>query len=141
MAEGRFNASIVSQGSQILDEMNLSSAALVQAVLLSDDGFEVTRTPRIGESDGRFASMASSVQALSEAVIHELRIGSGDVMIIQASAGVVIQSRVGAQPIVLSALFRTDESLGKCLVLVRNATSMLDAGFRNGTLTVAAPAV
>ncbi len=137
MPEGRFNDALVAWGQAALDDMRAASSALVQAVLLSDDGFEVARTPWMAESDGRFASMASSVQALSEAVIHELRIGSGDAMIIQASQGLVIQARVGSQPVVVSAQFRTDESLGKCLVVVRNATAMLEGAFRAGSISFA----
>jgi len=133
---GRFNDTIVSKGQEVLDEMRFASSALVQAVLLSDDGFEVTRTPRIGESDGRFASMASSVQALSEAVIHELRIGTGDAMIIQASEGLVVQARVGTHPAVVSALFRTDESLGKCLVVTRRATAALEEALSEGGVSL-----
>lgn len=137
MAESRFDEALVRRGQAVLDEMRFASPALVQAVLLSDDGFEVTGTPQTQASDGRFASMASSVQALSEAVIHELRIGAGDSIIIQASAGVVIQSRVGTRPLVLSALFRTDESLGKCLVVTRRATVALDAAIQSGEVSLA----
>lgn len=136
MSEGRFNDALVAKGQEVLDEMRFASSALVQAVLLSDDGFEVTRTPRIGESDGRLASMASSVQALSEAVIHELRIGAGDAMIIQATQGVVIQARAGSHPAVVSALFRTEESLGKCLVVTRRATAMLAEALDGGLVSL-----
>ncbi len=125
--EGRFDAALVAAGTTALDEMRVDTSALVLAVLISDDGFEVVRTPRLEESDGRFASMASSVQALSEAVVHELRIGTAEAVIIQASDGVVIQARVPNQSIVLSALFRTDESLGLCLVAVRNCTAALES--------------
>ncbi|MBO9578100.1 MAG: roadblock/LC7 domain-containing protein [Microbacteriaceae bacterium] len=124
---GRFDPALVAAGTAALDAMKADSPGLVLAVLISDDGFEVVRTPRMGEQDGRFASMASSVQALSEAVIHELQIGKGDAVIIQAASGVVIQQRVPGRSVVLSALFRTDESLGRCLVGVRNCTAALDA--------------
>lgn len=136
MSNGRFNDALVAKGQEVLDEMRYASSALVQAVLLSDDGFEMSRTPRLGESDGRFASMASSVQALSEAVIHELRIGTGDAMIIQASQGVVIQSRIGSHPAVISALFRTGESLGQCLVVTRRATAALEDALARGVVSL-----
>ncbi len=124
--EGRFDAALVAAGTKALDDMKADAPALALAVLISDDGFEVVRAPRIEDSDGRFASMASSVQALSEAVVHELSIGAGEAVIIQAANGVVIQARVPKQSIVLSALFRTDESLGRCLVAVRNCTAALE---------------
>jgi len=133
---GGFDEALVRRGQAALDDMARASAALVQAVLLSDDGFEVARAPRTTVSDGRFASMASSVQALSEAVVHELRIGDGSAVIIQASQGLVIQARVAAQPVVVSALFRTGESLGSCLVAMRQAVASLEAAFRDGSLAV-----
>ncbi len=123
----RFAPELVAAGTAALDELKSGVPGLVLAVLISDDGFEVVRTPRLQESDGRFASMASSVQALSEAVIHELKIGTGDAVIIQAADGVVIQMRVPGQSIVLSGLFRTDESLGRCLVSVRAAGAALQS--------------
>jgi len=136
MPQARFNDALIAKGQEVLDAMRFASPALVQAVLLSDDGFEVARTPRMSESDGRFASMASSVQALSEAVVHELRSGTGDEMIIQASQGVVIQARVGTRPAVVSALFGTDESLGKCLVVTRRATATLEEAFASGAVSI-----
>lgn len=121
----RFDPALVAAGARALEAMHDGISSLVLAVLLSDDGFEVVREPRVADSDGRFASMASSVQALSEAVAHELRLGAGDAMIIQAEHGVVIQMRVPGQAYVLSALFRSGETLGRALVAVRNCTAAL----------------
>lgn len=97
------------------------------AALLTDDGFEVASLGN-GVSDGsRMASMSSSVQALSDAVARELRIGLADYVVIASSEGHVIQRRVPGQPIVIAALFDTYETLGKALSIARGAAERMAA--------------
>jgi predicted regulator of Ras-like GTPase activity (Roadblock/LC7/MglB family) len=71
--------------------------------------------------------MASSVQALSEAVARELEIGGAPYVIIASEAGHVIQLRVPGQELVLAALFDADETLGKALSTSRLAAEKLAA--------------
>ncbi len=115
----RFPQHLVTIGSDALRSMAGSTRSLKLAVVLSDDGFEVARAPWSPERDGRFASMASSAQALGEALVHELSLGSGDAMIVQASGGAMIQMRVPGNPFVIAAHFGEGESLGTALAAVR----------------------
>ncbi|WP_423922055.1 roadblock/LC7 domain-containing protein [Frigoribacterium sp. 2-23] len=123
----------IALGREALLDMKSISDALLYASLLTDDGFEVVHIPEAPAGgavdaavDGnRFASMASSIQALSEAVARELRIGSSEYVIIASARGHVIQLRVAGQPIVLGALFDDGEMLGKALTVARRCAQRL----------------
>ena len=104
----------------ILVQMKANSVSLVYAAFLTDDGFDVARLPSRVTDGPRFASMASSMQALSDAVAHELRIGSSEYLIISSGKGYVIQLRVPGQLMVLSALFDNDATVGAALALTRS---------------------
>jgi uncharacterized protein len=110
---------LIAQGRRVLEEMNELSLSLRYAALLTDDGFEIVHIAGTGTSDGRFATMASSIQALSEAVARELVIGTSKYVIVAADDGYVIQQRVPGQTIVLGALFGNEETLGKALSISR----------------------
>ena len=120
------DAEIIELGTVTLREMTEVATSLRYATVLTDDGFEVVSVPT-HKADGRLASMASSVQALSEAVARELEIGSAPYVIIASEAGHVIQLRVPGQELVLAALFDADETLGKALSTSRLAAEKLAA--------------
>lgn len=111
--------SVVDRGRAILEEMSDLCVSLVYASLLTDDGFEIVHYAGWASTAGRFASMTSSIQALSEAVATELVIGNSRYVIIAADDGYVIQLRVPGQPIVLAALFGNEQTLGKALSTTR----------------------
>jgi hypothetical protein len=117
---------VVKAASALLQEMKEASSSLTYAALLTDDGFDVARLP--GETDGaRFAGMASSMQALGDAVAHELKIGTGEYIIIASGKGYVVQLRVPGQELVLSALFDNDATIGSALAIARRfAQKMAD---------------
>jgi predicted regulator of Ras-like GTPase activity (Roadblock/LC7/MglB family) len=94
--------------------------------VLTDDGFEVVSVPTHTQ-DGKLSSMASSVQALSEAVARELVLGPAPYVIIASEAGHLIQLRVPGHELVLAALFDADETLGKALSVSRRAAEKLAA--------------
>jgi hypothetical protein len=110
----------------LLAEMKDVASSLTYAALLTDDGFDVARLP--GQTDGaRFAGMASSMQALGDAVTHELKIGSSEYIIIASGKGYVVQLRVPGQELVLSALFDNDATIGSALAIARSyAQKMAD---------------
>ena len=118
---------LIEQAALVLRAMREVAPSLVYAALLTDDGFEVVATPGARLDGGRFASMASSMQALGDAVARELHIGAGEHIIIASSQGHVVQLRVGGRPLVLSALFDSDETLGKALSVSRRAAEQLAA--------------
>jgi predicted regulator of Ras-like GTPase activity (Roadblock/LC7/MglB family) len=117
---------VVKAASTLLAEMKDVASSLTYAALLTDDGFDVARLP--GETDGaRFAGMASSMQALGDAVAHELKIGTGEYIIIASGKGYVVQLRVPGQELVLSALFDNDATIGSALAITRTyAQKMAD---------------
>lgn len=113
------DAEVIAMATTALREMTELASSLRYATVLTDDGFEVLGLPT--HKDGRLASMASSIQALSEAVAGELAIGTSQYVILAADAGHVIQLRVPGQQLVLAALFDVDETLGKALSTSRIA--------------------
>jgi predicted regulator of Ras-like GTPase activity (Roadblock/LC7/MglB family) len=120
------DAAIIARGGQVLEQLDDLCTSLVYAALVTDDGFEIVH---LGGSrvDGRFASMASSIQALSEAVARELTIGASEYVIVAAEGGYVIQLRVPGHPIVLGALFGNAETLGKALSISRISAEKMSA--------------
>lgn len=115
------NPEHIDAGNRTLAEMQDLATSLTFAALLTDDGFEIVHLNGSTTDGGRFASMSSSVQALSDAVAHELKIGTNEYVIIASELGHVIQLRVQGHPIVLAALFDTHETLGKGLSIARLA--------------------
>jgi predicted regulator of Ras-like GTPase activity (Roadblock/LC7/MglB family) len=117
---------VVEAASILLNEMHLAASSLTYAALLTDDGFDVARYPV--KTDGeRFAGMASSMQALGEAVAHELNIGESEYIIIASGKGHVVQRRVPGQELVLSALFDNDATVGHALATTKQfAQKMAD---------------
>jgi len=118
------DVAIIDASTAILREMTELASSLRYATVLTDDGFEVVSVPT-HKADGRLASMASSVQALSEAVARELEIGDAPYVIIASEAGHVIQLRVPGHELVLAALFDVAETLGKALSTSRLAAEKL----------------
>jgi predicted regulator of Ras-like GTPase activity (Roadblock/LC7/MglB family) len=115
----------IESGIAVLQDMSDVCPSLVYAALLTDDGFEVVRLPDASTDGNRFASMASSMQALCDAVARELNMGSSQYIVIASDNGYVIQLRVPDHPIVLSALFGNDETVGKALSISRLAVSRM----------------
>lgn len=95
---------IVSAAGAALAGLAAACRPLRAAVVLTDDGFEIARVPQAG-SGQRLASMASALQALADAVVRELRIGTTDHLQLLASEGAVVVRRVGAHPCALVAVF------------------------------------
>ncbi len=110
---------VVAAATSLLADMKAAASSLDYAALLTDDGFDVARWP--AEKDGaRFAGMASSMQALGDAVTHELKIGSSEYIIIASGKGHVVQLRVPGKELVLSALFDNDATVGHALAVTRS---------------------
>jgi len=118
----------ITHGSAALLHLRDLCSSLTYATLLTDDGFEVTSLGGADIATARMASMASSMQALGDAVTRELRIGAADYIIIASASGYVIQLRVPGQQLVLSALFDADETVGKALSSARLAIAEMAGG-------------
>ena len=115
---------LIEHGRAVLAGMKDLAASLKVAMLLTDDGFEVARYPEV-ETDGRFASISSAIQALSDAVTRELAMGSTDSVIIASATGHVVQRRIPGRPLVLAAVFDSEETLGKALSVSRLSAEKL----------------
>lgn len=120
----RFPDEMVQETRAVLEELRTISSSLKLAVVLSDDGFEVSRVGEDEAEDGRFASMASSIQALSEAVTEDRNLGKQDVVAIQAGGGKILQLRI-AETYVLSAQFSNEDLLGRNLIDLRKIAPKL----------------
>ena len=116
---------VTTAAAAILAEMKTVSVSLVYAAFLTDDGFDVARLPSRTTDGPQFASMASSMQALGDAVAHELRIGGTEYIIISAEKGYVVQLRVPGHSTVLSALFDNDATIGAALSIARKTASKM----------------
>ena len=117
----------ISAGELALTALRDLTPSLVFAAVVTDDGFELAHVPTSVIDSGRFGSMSSSVQALSEAVSRELRIGSSEYVIIAAQGGHVVQLRIPDQPLILAALFDKRETLGTALSASRRCALTLTA--------------
>ncbi len=98
---------VVSAASAALAGLAAACRGVRAASVLSDDGFTISRIPQAGSGE-RLASMASTLQALTDAVVRELRIGTTDHLQLVASEGAVVVRRVGSRPCAIVAVF--DES-------------------------------
>lgn len=97
---------VVAATERALDELSARCPTLIVAVLLTDDGFEVSRTE--GERDGdddRLASMGSTLQALGEAVARELRLGDASHVVVAGARGSMLVRRVSTLPFALIGVF------------------------------------
>lgn len=96
---------VVGLAERAIDELSARCPTLTMAVLLTDDGFEVSRSADGREGDDhRLASMGSTLQALGEAVARELRLGDTSHVAVAGSRATMIVRRIGAQPFALVAV-------------------------------------
>jgi len=113
----------ITHAKKVLQGITSSCRSLKFATILTDDGFEVAQLASDGTGQPRIASMASSMQALGDAITRDLKIGSNDYIIVAAKDGYVIQLRVPALPLVIAAYFHAGETVGKALSVARIAAT------------------
>lgn len=116
----------ISRGELALSGLKDLAPSLQFATILTDDGFSVICVDGGALDSDRFASMASSTQALADAVARELTLGDTEFVIVAADQGHVIQVRVDGHPLVLAALFTDKETIGKSLSAARRTARRLD---------------
>lgn len=116
---------LVARATDVLAGISAMCPSLESATLLTDDGFTVAQVPMEAGAGDRMASMASSVQALGDAVTHELEIGRSDYVVIAAERGIVVQRRIEGLPVVLAAHFGAGEHLDAALRVTRSAAEWL----------------
>jgi len=116
---------LVARAGEVLAGLATLCPSLETAMLLTDDGFTVAQVPEVDDGDDRMASMASSVQALGDAVGRELGLGDGDYVVIAGESGLVVQRRIRGLPVVLAAHFGTGEQVDAALQVTRSAAEWL----------------
>jgi len=99
--------------------------SLAVAVGLTDDGFEIARSAHGATADQRLASMASSLQALSEAIGRELGLGGHHYSLIESAGGRVLLRRIPGQPIALVAVLDVDATVDPAISLSRRVADDL----------------
>jgi len=110
---------VIDASTEALRSLRELCPSLTVAVLLTDDGFEIARTPANLAGDQRLSSMASSLQALSEAIARELELGTTQYALVEATVGRVLLRRVAGGSIVLAAVFDDDETVGRAISISR----------------------
>lgn len=118
---------IVAEAQRALVTLNELTPALKVAVLLTDDGFEIARYPELAGGDQRLPSMASSLQALSDAVTRELVLGTTRFALIEAADGRVLLRRIPGHSIGFAAVFGEEEAVGQAISLSRRVVDDLVA--------------
>ncbi|GGD70004.1 roadblock/LC7 domain-containing protein [Croceicoccus mobilis] len=117
------NPVVVEHARAALETFRSHSKSLGYATILTTDGFEVASIAGDAQQTRRVASMASSMQALGDAVARDLKMGTCDYIIIAAPSGYVIQLRVPGYDLVIAAHFDSAETLGKALSVARLAAN------------------
>lgn len=115
----------ISRGELALSGLKELAPSLAYATILTEDGFSVVSVEGNAVDSNRFASMASSTQALADAVARELQLGDNEFVIVAAQQGHVVQVRVDGHPLVLAALFTDKETIGKSLAAARRTARRL----------------
>lgn len=116
----------ISRGELALGGLRSLAPSLRYASLLTEDGFSVVNVEGKEFDSNRFASMASSTQALADAVARELRLGDNEFVIVAAEQGHVVQVRVEDHPLVLAALFADKATIGTSLTAARRTARRLN---------------
>jgi predicted regulator of Ras-like GTPase activity (Roadblock/LC7/MglB family) len=122
---------VIELATTALHDLTDVAHAVRYATVLTEDGFEVDGVPAWEED--RLSSMASSIQALIEAVARELALGAARYVIVATEHGNVIQLRVPGQPLILAAVFDLHESLGTALEASRVAAERLASALTSGS--------
>ena len=121
------HAAIQSDCREEMEALVRDNKGVESAAVISGDGFEVASVLRAGVSGEKLAAMASSLLALSEAVVNELRMSSCRNVIIESEQGVLVTMRIPAtnRELLMSVLCNNASSLGAVLFAARACAQSL----------------
>lgn len=110
-----------------IEAMVRDTAGIDSAAVVTGDGFEVAAVLRHDVSGNKLAAMSSSLLALSEAVVEELKMRGCRNVIIEGEAGTVVMIRVPAPgaDLLMSVLCRETAVLGSVLYAARDCATRL----------------
>ena len=111
------------------------TVGIESASVVSGDGFEIASVLRGDVAGDKLAAMASSLLALSEAVVQELRMKACRNVIIESERGSVVTLRVPSteRELLISVLCSDAASLGSVLFAARGSARTL--GLRLSEMT------
>lgn len=104
-----------------LEAMVRDTAGIDSAAIVTGDGFELAAVLRHDVSGNKLAAMSSSLLALSEAVVEELKMRGCRNVIVEGEGGTVVMIRVPASgsDLLMSVLCRESAVLGSVLYAAR----------------------
>lgn len=110
-----------------IESLVTRTAGIEAAAVVSGDGFEIASVLRGEVCADKLAAMASSLLALSEAVVQELRMQACRNVIIESERGCVVMLRVPAAgpELLISVLCNDSVSLGSVLFAARGSVRTL----------------
>lgn len=118
-APAQQNPDIIAACTRALESLRAQNLAFRAGAIATDDGFEVAQVPLSSAVDQRLASMASSLQALTEAVSRDRGLGSTEYSLVEAEQGRVLLRRVPNHSLMLLAVFSDEEPAGKAISFSR----------------------
>lgn len=110
----------IEECTRALESLRTQCRSFRSAAFATDDGFEISRLPATDEQDQRLASMASSLQALTEAVAKDRALGSTQYSLVEAEVGRVLLRRVPGHKVMLLAVFGDEEVAGQAVSISRS---------------------
>lgn len=110
-----------------VEQLVAQTRGIESASVVSGDGFEIASVLRGDVAGDKLAAMASSLLALSEAVVRELRMQVCRNVIIESEQGSVVTLRVPMpqRELLMSVLCSDAASLGSVLFAARGAAQSL----------------
>lgn len=129
------NPQIIEECARALESLRSQCRSFRSAAFATDDGFEIARLPITAERDQRLASMASSLQALTEAVTNDRDLGHPQYSLVEADIGRVLLRRVPGHKIMLLAVFGDEELAGQAVSISRTVLEDLALQLPRPSLT------
>ena len=117
-----------------LESLVSQTVGIESASVVSGDGFEIASVLRGDVAGDKLAAMASSLLALSEAVVQELRMKACRNVIIESEKGSVVTLRIPSadRELLITVLCSDAASLGSVLFAARGSARTL--GLRLGEM-------
>lgn len=123
------NKLVINESNNVINALRQLTPSTMYASVTTDDGFEVTSFNRLHirdlASDGRVASMVSSLQGLVEAIMSNLALGDTEYALLTTDSCHIIVRRIPNNPLVFAGVFDKYENLGKLLPATKMITEQL----------------
>ena len=108
-----------------LQSLSLRCKSMKTGVIVTSDGFVVSTYGDLDDSGNRLGSMTSSMQALAEAVHHELGLSENKHVTFASDNGNIVMCKMGKFPLVMTVMFDHRETLGQALYSMNSAVETI----------------